>query len=84
MKNPFTIDDLILSDFCETCDSDKMKTSGLIRLDSELRQEMSCYFEELSNSVSPDSRIVSNVLSYSRALCVLPTKSNGNINMLMN
>lgn len=81
MKNSFTLDDLILSNYCETHNSDEMKISDLIKLDFDLRQEM-CNQDDCS--VSPDKRIVNNILCYSRALDVFPTKRAGNINILMN
>jgi hypothetical protein len=79
MKNSFTLDDLILSDFCETHNSNGMKKSDLMCLDFNLKQEL-----DHDLSVSPDKRIINNILSYSQALCVLSTKGAGNINMLMN
>lgn len=79
MKNSFTLDDLILSNYCETHNSTEMKKSDLMHLDFNLKQEL-----DDNLPVSPDTRIISNILSYSQALCVLSTKSAGNINILMN
>jgi len=79
MKNSFTLDDLILSNYCETHNSNEMNKSDLMHLDFNLKQEL-----DDNLSVSPDQRIINNILSYSQALCVLPTKRAGNINILMN
>jgi len=79
MKNSFTLDDLILSNYCETHNSNAMNKSDLMHLDFNLKQELDDNF-----SVSPDQRIINNILSYSQALCVLPTKGAGNVNVLMN
>ena len=79
MKNSFTLDDLILSNYCETHNSIEMNKSDLMHLDFNLKQEL-----DDNLSVSPDQRIINNILSYSQALYVLPTKRVGNINILMN
>ncbi len=79
MKSSFTLDDLILSNYCETHNSNEMKNSDLMHLDFNLKQEL-----DDSLPVSPDKRIINNILSYSQALCVLSTKRAGNINILMN
>lgn len=79
MKNSFTLDDLILSDYCETQNSDEVKNSDLMHLDFNLKQEL-----DESFSVSPDKRIIHNILCYSNALCLISTKRAGNIKLLMN
>jgi hypothetical protein len=82
MKNSFTLNDLILSNFCETHDTGEIKISDLIQLDFDLKHEME---KQNGNSfVSPDKGIVHNILCYSLALCVFPTKRAGDISILMN
>ncbi len=35
-------------------------------------------------SISPDNRIINNILNYSRALSMVDTKSSGNFSLIMN
>lgn len=41
-------------------------------------------FAEVGTSASPDKRIISNILNYSRALSIVDTKSSGNFSLIMN
>lgn len=88
MKNSFTLNELILfvcgekrgadmNDMeiaCQTgsdCKRDDRKLSDIDLLNSGL-------------SISPDKRIINNILNYSRALSIVNTKNSGNFNLLMN
>ena len=54
-----------------TCQTDHRKSSNKELLDSNM-------------SISPDKRIISNILNYSRALSMVNTKNSGNFSLMMN
>jgi hypothetical protein len=54
-----------------SCQTDHRKTSKKELLD-------------LNMSISPDNRIISNILNYSRALSMVNTKNSGNFSLMMN
>lgn len=80
MKKSYTLNELIsfvnseksgadLNDKDIVCQENRYQKDNL--LDSRL-------------SISPDNRIISNILNYSRALSVVNTKSSGNFSLMMN
>lgn len=71
MKDSFTLDDLILY-------------SSSIGSESEEEMEKNQAQTWDEHPVGPDQRIVSNILSYSRALSVLKTKRAGCVKLLLN
>ena len=87
MKSSFTIDDLFLFEYYET----HLSNDHMVHPEIEAN-EMKTELEELmgsdqasdENCVSPDERIISNIMSYSRALNVVRTRQAGNITLLMN
>ena len=54
-----------------TCQTDNRKISKRELLDSNM-------------AISPDKRIIDNILNYSRALSMVNTKKTGNFNLIMN
>ncbi len=71
MKDSFTLDDFILF-------------STRFAADNEGDMVDERRHTTVSERIGPDKRIVSNILSYSRALSVMKTKGAGNINLLLN
>lgn len=53
------------------CQTDHRKMSNRDLLDSSM-------------SISPDKRIINNILNYSRALSMVNTKNSGNFSLMMN
>ena len=88
MKNLFTLNDLILNAYCESegIDKEGLKISPPVNegqmgamkeiMDSEMWHEC--------QTISPEKRIIDNIMNYSRALNVLKTEKSGNFNLLMN
>jgi hypothetical protein len=71
MKDSFTLDDLFL--FSRRSGTEN--GGDMV----EARKQAA-----VTESFGPDKRIVSNILSYSRALSVMKTKGAGQINLLLN
>ncbi len=87
MKSPFTLDDLFLFAYNETHETEDhmlRRESEANEMKNELKDMMASEQSEEEHCVSPDKRIISNIMSYSRALNVVRTKQAGNINLLMN
>ena len=82
MKKSYNLNELILfvsggkretdlNDIDIVCQTDERKLNESELLKSGL-------------SISPDKRIISNILNYSRALSVVNTKNAGNFSLMMN
>ncbi|MCB2220536.1 MAG: hypothetical protein KQI35_09085 [Bacteroidetes bacterium] len=87
MKSSFTFDDLFLFAYNETLETeDHMvhREQEDQELKNELKEMMGNDLTSDDESVSPDKRIICNIMSYSRALSVIRTKQAGNINLLLN
>lgn len=88
MKSSFTLNELILS----VCGENEEADAG----DAEVACQTGCQcnkpHQKLSDNnllnsgltISPDKRIVDNILNYSRALSVVNTESSGNFSLMMN
>ncbi len=88
MKNSFTLDELILIVCGEQGETDMSdmevacQTDDLYKKDD--RKLSNTDLLNLGLSISPDKRIINNILNYSRALSIMNTKNSGNFNLLMN
>lgn len=88
MKNSFTLNDLIrfvCGDNGEVglSDSEVACKPG----DQYCKEDRKSSNNELLYSglpISPDKRIINNILNYSRALSIVNTKNSGNFNLLLN
>jgi len=87
MKSSFTPNDLILFAYNETEKPDQVDLYQEMHADQRLREEFKSILGDKfyidSSTVSPDKRIMSNLMSYSKALFVAKTKA-GYFNLLMN
>lgn len=87
MKSSFTPNDLILLAYNETEKPDQVNLYQEMQTDRCLREEFKSILGDKyhidSSAVSPDKRIMSNLMSYSKALFVAKTKA-GYFNLLMN
>ena len=87
MKSSYTPNDLILFAYCETKKPEQQNLYKELRTDKSLREEFKSILGDKfyvdSSFISPGKRIVSNLISYSKALFVMKTKA-GNFNLLMN
>lgn len=83
MKDSITLDDLIFYAYCETEDLEEKSIFDNSKAEEKFRNEFKCMFLD-SKTVSPDRRIVDNIISYSRALCVIKTERAGVLNFIMN
>ena len=87
MKSSFTIDDLFLFAINETLETeDHMKCDELeaSELKHEFREILGSENFDSNGRVSPEKRLINNIMSYSRALNVVRTKQAGTLNLLMN
>ena len=88
MENFFTKNDLILFAYNETNKTDVDKLSKSIRANPKLMDNyksiLSMKYSVDSVLVSPQKRIVNNIMNYSRALWIAHTEHSGNFNVLMN
>jgi len=82
MKNSFTLNELI-SFVCNGKSEDDM-ISVEIANKSDHRRYSNNKMLDSGLSISPDKRIISNILNYSRALTIVQTKSSGNFRLMMN
>ena len=88
MKNSFTLNELILIVCGEQGETDMSdmevacQTDDLYKKDD--RKLSNIDLLNLGLSISPDKRIINNILNYSRALSIMNTKNSGNFNLLMN
>ena len=83
MKDSFTLDDLIFYAYCETEDLDEERIFDSSAVDEKFRNEFKSMFLD-SKTVSPDRKIIDNIMSYARALCVIKTERAGALNFIMN
>ncbi|MCB0821125.1 MAG: hypothetical protein KDC09_00405 [Bacteroidales bacterium] len=87
MKSSFTLDDLFLFAFNETHETNESMVGHDFEVDemkNELKELLGHEFKTEEESIAPSKRVISNIMSYSRALNVVRTKQAGNINLLMN
>ncbi|MCD4683631.1 MAG: hypothetical protein K8R86_10145 [Bacteroidales bacterium] len=83
MKNAFTLDDLISFAYSETNDLDEKNLFENLGADKRLKDEFKNLFSD-SAKVSPEKRIIDNIMSYAHALCVIKTKKAGVLTFIMN
>lgn len=88
MKSSFTLNDLILFAYNETKEPEKRKLFKTMQTNQRLKDEFKSiigikYCVD-SSLISPNKRILSNIMSYSRALSIFKTRRTGNFNLLMN
>jgi len=88
MKKPFTLNDLILYAYGEVDKQRKVDYKKNINNDNIVRSQFGSilkakYYVE-STHVKPGKNVISNLLSYSKALSVMPTTKSGNIAMVLN
>lgn len=83
MKDSFTLDDLIFFAYCETSELEERNLFDTSRTDSKLKDEFRDLFID-SSKVAPEKRIIDNIMSYARALCVIKTERAGVLNFIMN
>jgi len=88
MEDSFTLNELILHAYNDSDEIRDRKLHDKLDEDECLKNELKTILETRylleSNLVSPGKRLVDNILSYSRSLTVIKTKSVGDINLLMN
>jgi hypothetical protein len=87
MKSSFTFDDLFLFAYNETLETEDhmvRREQETHELKNELKGMLGNDLTFDDESASPNKRIISNIMSYSRALSVVRTKQAGNINLLLN
>lgn len=82
MKNSFTLNELI-SFVCSGKSGNDMNNVEIACKTSHRRHRNSEMLDS-GLSISPDKRIISNILSYSRALSIVQTEKSGNFNLMMN
>ena len=88
MKSSFTLNELILS----VCGEKGGAGNRGDVVACETGCECSSPHEKLSNnnmlnsgfSISPNKRIIDNILNYSRALSIVNTENSGNFSLMMN
>jgi len=83
MKDSFTLDDLIFLAYCETAELEEDNLFDISETDKRLKNEFKDLFLN-SSKVTPEKRIIDNIMSYSRTLCVIKTNKAGIINFIMN
>jgi len=83
MKDSITLDDLIFYAYCETEDLEEKRIFDSSAVDEKFRNEFMSMFLD-SKTVSPDRKIIDNIMSYARALCVIKTERAGVLNFIMN
>ncbi len=88
MKSFFTLNDLILFAYNETKEPEKRKLFKTMQTNQQLKDEFKSiigikYYVD-SSLISPNKRILSNIMSYSRALAIFKTRGAGNFSLLMN
>ncbi|NOX45738.1 MAG: hypothetical protein GXO89_02030 [Chlorobi bacterium] len=88
MEKFFTKNDLILFAYNETTKTDDEKLFKSMRTNTQLTDNyksiLSMKYRVESVLVSPQKRIVDNIMNYSRALWIAQTENSGNFNVLMN
>ena len=82
MKNSFTFNELISFVCGENEKTEKTEVEVACQTDNcgLSNSKMSNF----SLSISPEKRIINNILNYSRALSIVRTKEAGNFNLMMN
>lgn len=87
MKSDFTFNDLIVFAFNDTLEKNDPERSNVMESFDEFKHE----FKELlgnnfygSGVTGPNRRIIKNIINYSKALNVIPTRQTGVANLLMN
>ena len=82
MKNSFTLNELISFVCGEKSEVDENNVEIAYKTDHQDH----CNNEMLDSrlSISPNKRIIENILNYSRALSIVQTKDSGNFNLMMN
>jgi hypothetical protein len=83
MKDSYTLDDLIFYAYCETEDLGETRLFDNSKAEEKFRNEFKSMFLD-SKKVSPDRRLIDNIMSYARALCVIKTERAGVLNFIMN
>lgn len=88
MKSDFTFNDLIVFAFNDTLEKNDPERSDAMESFDEFKHE---FKELLENSsfghragTGPNQRIINNIMGYSRALNVIPTRQTGVVNLLVN
>ena len=88
MKNSFTLNELILIACGEKGGTDMSDMEVACQTDGQSnRSDRKLKNINLLNSglsISPDKRIINNILNYSRALSIVNTKGSGNFSLLLN
>lgn len=88
MENFFTQNDLILFAYNETNKTDDEKLFKSMQSNTQLAENyhsiLSMKYSVDSALISPQKRVVNNIMNYSRALWVAHTEHSGNFNVLMN
>ncbi|MCD4730946.1 MAG: hypothetical protein K8R74_10120 [Bacteroidales bacterium] len=88
MKNSFTLNELILIACGEKGEADISDMEVACQTNGQSnRSDRKLSNTDLHNSglsISPNKRIINNILNYSRALSIVHTKGSGNFNLLMN
>lgn len=82
MKNSFTLIELISFVCGENDETEKNEVEIACQTDS--RRLINSEMLSFGLPISPDKRIINNILNYSRALSVIQTKEAGNFNLIMN
>ena len=88
MKNSFTLNELILIACGENGGTDLSDMEVACQTDGQsFRDDRKLRNIDLLNSglsISPNKRIINNILNYSRALSIVNTKGSGDFKLLMN
>ncbi len=82
MKNSFTLNELI-SFVCNGKSENNMSNVEIANKKDHRRYSNSEMLDS-GLSISPDKRIINNILNYSRALSIVQTKNSGNFRLMMN
>jgi len=83
MKDSFTLDDLIFYAYCETAELKENNLFDVTKTDTRLKNDFKDLFAS-SSQIGPGKNVIDNIMSYSRALCVIKTEKAGVLNFIMN
>jgi hypothetical protein len=85
MKNSFTFNDFVFFNFYEPEEREDVGQPGFqepILVENNYLQ--ATFNKSRKWLITPDSRVVNNIINYSRALSVIKTENAGTLNVLLN